>query len=63
MNRFLWRHPNWGVLIIIGSLSGIVIGGGMLADLTTGDAALGVLAIVAFLIFGMMALAGNRHLS
>ena len=63
MNRFLWRHPNWGVLIIVGGLSGAVIGGGMLADMTTGDAALGVLAVVVFLIFGMMALAGNRHLS
>ena len=62
MNRFLHRHPNWGALIMVGGLVGLIVIGGKAADFAAENP--GVLAVfVAIFVLAMMALAGNRHLS
>jgi hypothetical protein len=62
VNRFLHRHPNWGALISVGVILGLVVLGGKFADYVAEHP--GMLAIlIAGAVLTVMALAGNRHLS
>lgn len=62
VNRFLHRHPNTGALALVVGLVIIIVAGGKAADwVASHPAALAV--FVALFVLGMMALAGNRHLS
>jgi len=63
MNRFLSRHPNWGALIVAGAAVGVVVLGGMAIDHIASRGIEFTIALAFFVFFGMMALAGNRHLS
>jgi hypothetical protein len=63
MNRFLWKHPNLGVLIVAGSACGVVVLGGMAIDHVASRGIEFTIALAFFIFFGAMALAGNRHLS
>lgn len=62
VNRFLHRHPNWGALILVGGLVGIVVVGGAAADYVAEHPEYIAVFVAAFVLL-MMVLAGNRHLS
>lgn len=62
VNRFLHRHPNVDALVLLGALVGILVVGGKLVDYVAEYLPIIPICLVV-LILGMMALAGNRHLS